>query len=422
MTGNREKDSSAWVKLLCLYTFASLVETIFYGQFGAFTPLYLPKLGIQPADIARWTGLIAAATGLVGLPLLPFWGALADRFSRKPVIIRSFTIELLAGLIAIAASNIWVFLLGRVITSLALGNSGLMMTTLAERAPSNRQGLAFSIMNTAGPLGIFLGPLIGGPIIDHWGFRTLLAIDAALLAIVVLALATGYRDSFKGSQRQPLLRMAGDSIKIILQSARLRTLFPALFMLFAGWMLALSYVTLAIKQLYSGPNLGTIVGFVLGAGGLVALVLTPLFGGLADRYGMWRLLLAGAVVEVILWPLPALTHGLTGFGIAWALINGLGSGVFALSFSVLAQSAEENTRGRVMSFAFLPVNMGLFLGPAIGSLITKVSVFAIFPAAAVFTAIGIGLLLLARRQPVESQAPVPVLLIEQSLPCLNKDC
>ena len=415
MIGSPENTSSAWVKLLCLYTFASLVETVFYGQFGAFTPLYLPKLGIQPGEIARWTGLIAAATGLVGLPLLPFWGALADRFSRKPVIIRSFAIELLAGLIAIAASSIWIFLLGRIITSLALGNSGLMMTTLAERAPSNRQGLAFSIMNTAGPLGIFLGPLMGGPIIDRWGFKTLLAIDAVLLALVVLALTFGYRDSFKGSSRQPILRMAGDSIKIILRSSRLRTLFPALFMLFAGWMLALSYVTLAIKQLYNGPDLGTTVGFVLGAGGLVALVLTPLFGALADRYGMWRLLFIGSVVEVLLWPLPALTHGLIGFGIAWALINGLGSGVFALSFSVLAQSANENIRGRVMSFAFLPVNMGLFLGPAIGSLITRVSVFAIFPAAAVFTALGIALLVLARKQPVENQAPLPVRLPEQSV-------
>jgi hypothetical protein len=44
----------------------------------------------------------------------------------RSTIIRSFTSELLAGLIAIAAGNIWVFLLGCVITSLALGKRGLM--------------------------------------------------------------------------------------------------------------------------------------------------------------------------------------------------------------------------------------------------------------------------------------------------------
>ena len=45
-----------------------------------------------------------------------------------------------------------------------------------------------------------------------------------------------------------------------------------------------------------------------------------------------------------------------------------------------------------MSFAYLPVNIGSFLGPALGSLITRSSVFAIFPAAAIFTALGVVLL------------------------------
>ena len=111
--------------MLVIFTFGSLVETIFYGQLTAFTPLYLPKLGISPGSVAQWIGMIAAITGLLGLPFLPFWGALADRFSRKPVIIRSFAVEIIAGVIALLAGNIWVFIIGRTLTCLALGNSGL---------------------------------------------------------------------------------------------------------------------------------------------------------------------------------------------------------------------------------------------------------------------------------------------------------
>jgi hypothetical protein len=44
-----------------------------------------------------------------------------------------------------------VFILGRTIMSFALGNSDLMMSTLSERAPRQRTGLAFSIMNSATP-------------------------------------------------------------------------------------------------------------------------------------------------------------------------------------------------------------------------------------------------------------------------------
>ena len=104
---------------------------------------------------------------------------------------------------------------------------------------------------------------------------------------------------------------------------------------------------------------------------------------------------------VLLWPLPLLAVDLASFGVTWSLINGLVSAVFALSFIVLSGSAAGATRGRVMSFAFLPMNVGFMIGPAIGSIVTRVSVFAVFPIAAVLTAVGIGALWIARRQPVE---------------------
>jgi MFS family permease len=153
-------------------------------------------------------------------------------------------------------------------------------------------------------------------------------------------------------------------------------LFPALFALFAGWMLAMTYVPVAVGQIYSGTDPATMVGIVLGAGGFVALVLGPALGALADKVGMWRVLIAGAVIEVLLWPLLAVFRDLNGFAVIYALVNGLGSGVFALSFSVLAASASSQVRGRVMAFAYLPVNIGVMIGPAIGSLVTKGTVFA----------------------------------------------
>src|SRR5450756_2630770 len=77
---------SSWVWLLILFTFSSFIETIFFGQLGAFTPLYLPRIGVRPEEVTLWTGIIASVSGILGLPFLPFWGALADRYARKPVL------------------------------------------------------------------------------------------------------------------------------------------------------------------------------------------------------------------------------------------------------------------------------------------------------------------------------------------------
>jgi DHA1 family multidrug resistance protein-like MFS transporter len=315
---------------------------------------------------------------------------------------------MLTGVLAIFSPNIWVFLVARAIQSLSLGNSGLMMTTISERMPSNRLGLGFGILNGAAPLGLFIGPLIGGPIVDGWGFPALLVIDVALLLAVILALSFGYWDDYKGTDRGSLLRMAWASIGIIAKSPRLRTLFPALFLLFAGWMLAFTYVPLVIERLYRGDEaaLATTIGLVAGAAGLATLVISPLLGALADRFGHWRVLFIASAGSVALWPWPVLANDLGTFTLFWALINGFSSAIFALSFSVLSGSIPSEVRGRVMTFSYLPVNVGYAVGPAIGSVITPWNIFAVFPVAAVITAMGIAALAMAARQSVDRRDDV----------------
>ncbi|MGH9696150.1 MAG: hypothetical protein ACRD5Z_18520, partial [Bryobacteraceae bacterium] len=64
----------------------------------------------------------------------------------------------------------------------------------------------------------------------------------------------------------------------------------------------------------------------------------------------------------------------TTLGIAYALVNGVTSGVFAISFTALSTSTTAEVRGRVMSFAYLPTNLGGMVGPAIGAIVTGSSI------------------------------------------------
>ncbi len=83
-----------WLWLLALFTLATAAESIFYGHMLAFPPLYLPPLGVPAADVPAWTGAAVSLSAALGLPFLPFWGALADRYSRQPIIVRSFAVHL----------------------------------------------------------------------------------------------------------------------------------------------------------------------------------------------------------------------------------------------------------------------------------------------------------------------------------------
>jgi MFS family permease len=391
----RWRDSWTW--LLALYSVAGFCESAFWGQMTAFTPIFLRGFGMSADQIGPMVGIIAAIVGAAGIPFLPFWGALADRFSRQPLVVRSFVVYVLAGGLAVLAGNVWVFVLGRALMSLSLGNTGLMLTTLGERTPAERQGLAFATMNSAGPVGAFVGPLLGGPVVDRYGFRVLLAINVAVMVLIVLALSFGYSDRFQGGKRDSILRMAGESIRVSFGAARLRTLFIAFFLLYAGWMIVYAYFPVVIGSLYSGNDLASMIGLILGGGGLLGLVLAPAFGALADRFGFWRMLMIGGGLEALLWLVPYWTRSLLPFAVVACMVSALATAVFSISFNILAASAPAQIRGRVMTFAYLPVNVGYSFGPLLASQLVRLDLFSIFPTAFVFTGLGLFVLNLARR-------------------------
>ncbi|MCX6026312.1 MAG: hypothetical protein NTY23_08660 [Chloroflexi bacterium] len=59
---------------------------------------------------------------------------------------------------------------------------------------------------------------------------------------------------------------------------------------------------------------------------------------------------------------------------------------------------SAKVRGRVMSIAYLPVNLGFFLGPALGARLVQADLMAIFPVA------GLGVVLRAARRPARGTA------------------
>lgn len=388
--------------MLVLFSLASFVEVVAYGQLNAFTPLHLPRIGVAAADVALWVGAIAAGASVFGVLFLPFWGALADRFGRKPLIIRSFAATGGGLALASVAANVWLFTAGRGLSALGLGNSGLMMTTLAEAAPATRLGFAYGVLNGAGPLGALLGPLLGGPLVDRYGFAPVLAVDAALLLGVVLLLTFGYRDPYtRPPDPPPLLGSALGGLALLWRSPRLRWLFPALIVVFSGWMTVLLYTPIAVGRIATGTDVATAVGLVLGAGGLVTLGASPAIGALADRLGLRRTYFAVGALGAAAWLLPWGQRAYVPFLVTWAIADGLGSGPFSLSFNLLSSSTTPVTRARVMTFAYLPLNIGLILGPALGSVVASADPFAVFPLAMGLEVAGLALVALALRRPLE---------------------
>lgn len=397
-SGGVKRPEQSWIRLLVLFSLAGFIEAFFNGHLTAFSPLYIQSIGVPVSQVPHWTGLLASISAIIGLWFLPLWGALADRFARKPFIIRSFLVHMVVGTVMSLAGNVYLFVFGRAIASMAFGDSSLMMTSLAERTPSHRQSFAFSIFNSTAPIGVFVGPFVGGWVIKKWGFPVLLWLDVILLAAVVLALFFGYSEPRRAPVKEPILRMIWGSIKIISRSRLLIFIFSALCMIFSGWVLANTFISLAINKIYTGNDLSVVVGIILGIGGLLALGLSPFLGMAADKFGRRKVLIVILSAEVILFFAVFFARNIYLFGGIWAVINGLNSGLFALPFTLIANAADENIRGRVMSLSYLPFFLGQILGPSLGSVVAGKNPLYMFPLAAGFFFMGLILFLFTTRR------------------------
>ena len=70
-----------------------MVEGLGVSQIFALLPSYLREMGVAESDRLAFIGIFSALIFVVGMPLVPLWGAWADKYSRKVVIVRSALVE-----------------------------------------------------------------------------------------------------------------------------------------------------------------------------------------------------------------------------------------------------------------------------------------------------------------------------------------
>lgn len=390
-----------WRVLLLFFTLAGVVESQAFGHLGAFTPLFLQQLDIPRQQIPQWTGILSALGFVFGLPLLPFWGAWADRYGRKLIIVRSAYIEGVLFTIAAFAPNVWVLAVARFLGGFVFGNTGIMLALLADRTPRHRLGLAVGIASAGFPLGSALGPFIGGLIAQGPGIRTLLFLDACASALMGLVLTLVIREGrSRPRSTEPTGRLLRDALASIVSSPVVVRLFALYFAAMFGVSLAVPFVPILLQRLYRGPEatVPSMIGTTLTCAGIAMAVTTPLWGRLGDLVGRGRVLPicvaavgVGVLVEGLAPTLVPLQAAIIWIGL---FQGGIGASVIAL----LALLAPPERRNPILTFSLLPTQVSWFVGPITGAALASVTFRLPFYSGAIALAIAVGLAVVILRR------------------------
>ncbi len=372
--GGRGRRPTDWRLMTALFLFTGLAESLAFGHFQAFTPLYLRELHVPAAQIPAWTGFLGMIGFILGLPLLPLWGPLAERIGRKPIIVRSAVIEAFMFVIASRAGSPYALALARFLSGFVLGNTGVMLALQAEVSPPKRVGLAIALVSSGPSVAIAAGPLLGGVIASALGLRTLFLVDAGLTALSAILLMLLLREPPRERSQASTGHLAVGALRDVLQIAPVRNLFLIYLLFSLGlsavqpflplWIHALQ--TLPAPRLLEGSS-AYVVGLLLTIGGVAMALGTPLLGWLGDRLGVRRALLAslfvngvGLIGQGAMASLPALA--------VWRIVQGFGQGgVSATLMTTLARVAPSDRRASLMNLGLLPQQLSWFVGPLLGA-------------------------------------------------------
>ena len=363
-----------WQRTVCLFAATGFVESLAFGHLGAFMPILLDELRVPRSTAPAWIGVLSSLAFVIGLPLLPFWGVWAEQYGRKLIIIRSSAAGALMFALAGLSQDVWMLAVARLLGGFVLGNTGVMMAVQEAITPSDRLGKAVALISAGAPVGMAIGPLLGGRIVALYSVRSLLLIDAALTLIMALLLMWLLKEEPRPERSRIPSRMGVMlAIRAITKTRSISVLFAAGFLVALGASAAQPYVPVLLQHLHRGPGLAETIGLVYTISGIVMAALTPAFGTIGDRIGhlaVWR---AAGVIGAV--GVAGMALSMTSSEVAaWrsiqvAAMGGLG----ALTMVLLARYSDAETRTPVLTLSLLPNQLSWFLGPLLGSVLASYS-------------------------------------------------
>ena len=198
-----ESDSltQTWRRNQLAVTVATFIGSTGFTLVMPLLPLYFRQLGVQDlGEVALWSGISVGITpGIAGL-MAPVWGKLADRYGKKPMVIRALLTFVAVNVAMAYVTAPWQIFALRFAHGLFAGYGSLTLAMAAASSPKDRLAESIGMVQMARRLGPTMGPVMGGGIAGLFGLRNAFLVAAVVYIIALLVVVILYTETKNQSE------------------------------------------------------------------------------------------------------------------------------------------------------------------------------------------------------------------------------
>lgn len=330
-------------------------------------PLYLTDEGISVALIGVVLGATGIGAGFGGVPI----GALIAKYGETKVMSGALCgIGLSTAFLGATHTAIALIILRTIFGAGIAGMRLSSQTWITRRVDDGMRGRALAFVGGSTRMGLFVGPLIGGLLVDLVGFTNTFIISGSMTTIGLLALLRSAADSAeiragfdKSTERRNVFRSLARHRALLARVA----LVPLLIVTVReGRQTVMPLVGEDLEL--SATAVGALVAISAGAD----LLLVPVSGILMDRFGrLWGMVPAFTLTGM----------GLVALGIAWfsdsllgvvlaGVLVGVGNGMSAGSLLTIGSDlAPADAPSEFLAALSAIGDIGRVVGPVVVGLV-----------------------------------------------------
>ena len=355
----------SWRKNLYVIFVAEFVVIMAFSFVNPFLPLFIQELGdFNNKQAAFWTGIALGGGGLAMFLSSPVWGIIADRWGRKPMVLRAmFGASVILALMGIV-SNVYAFIALRCAQGLLAGTVAAASALVAADTPRNKIPFAMGLIMLAVFGGSSFGPFLGGFLADKVGYEATFFITSALLFSGGLIVLFFVKERF--ARPIPGQGASLGSLWHLAMSREMLLLLMAICALNIGPAMISPIIPLFIRELDPRVAAATASGVAFGLMGLVAGISSVVASRLGKRISLKKIIVFSCLGTGLLYLPPMWATTVTQLLIFITLIGLFNGGLMMSANSLVSLSVSQSQQGIAYGLSTSAQALGGGLGPLIG--------------------------------------------------------